>query len=74
MIDRIIGRFFIGFGLANSGSMWANMHNKHHSTPQKINHDIDLDTMPFVGFFKEAAEKSHIMKGQATAYQKLDSF
>jgi acyl-CoA 6-desaturase (Delta-6 desaturase) len=32
------------------------MHNKHHATPQKINHDLDLDTLPLVAFFTTAIE------------------
>lgn len=68
-IDRIFGKFFIGFGLCTSADMWSSMHNKHHSTPQKINHDMDLDTMPLVGFFNTAVEKSYTMKGRK--YSKL---
>ena len=32
------------------------MHNKHHATPQKIRHDMDLDTTPAVAFFDTAVE------------------
>ena len=56
--DKLIQEFFIGFGLHSSGNMWNIMHNKHHSTPQKINHDIDLDTTPLVAFFDTAIEKN----------------
>ena len=34
------------------------MHHKHHATPQKIKHDIDLDTTPAVAFFKSAFEEN----------------
>jgi fatty acid desaturase len=30
------------------------MHNRHHATPQKIEHDVDLETTPFVAFYKNA--------------------
>ena len=56
--DKWIQAFFIGFGLHSSGSMWNQMHNKHHATPQKVNHDIDLDTTPLVAFFDTAVEKN----------------
>lgn len=32
------------------------MHNKHHATPQKIGHDLDLDTTPLAAFFDTACE------------------
>jgi len=57
-LDKRIQSAFIGFGLGSSPTTWNNMHQKHHSTPQKINHDVDLDTLPFVAFFKTAAEAS----------------
>lgn len=65
-IDKLIQECFIGFGLHVSGNMWNMMHNKHHATPQKINHDIDLDTTPLVAFFDTAIEKN-----RRTAYSKL---
>ena len=45
--------------------MWNSMHNKHHATPQKINHDMDLDTAPFVAFFDTAFD---------TVSENLDKF
>jgi len=56
--DKWLQAFFIGFGLHSSGGMWNQMHNKHHATPQKVNHDIDLDTTPLVAFFDTAVEKN----------------
>lgn len=56
--DKRIQAAFIGFGLGSSGLTWNNMHQKHHSTPQKVNHDVDLDTLPFVAFFNTAVEAS----------------
>lgn len=54
--DKQIQNFFMGFILLGDGSMWNNMHNKHHATPQKIGHDIDLDTAPIVAFHHSAME------------------
>jgi fatty acid desaturase len=58
-IDKIIQNIFIGFGLYLDGNMWNSMHNKHHATPQKIGHDIDLDTTPFVAFFDKALDNKY---------------
>jgi fatty acid desaturase/cytochrome b involved in lipid metabolism len=57
-IDRFIQTVTMGFGGGVSASVWNSMHNKHHATPQKIKHDIDLDTTPAVAFFNTAFEKN----------------
>ena len=54
--DKRIQAATCGFGLATSGDMWNQMHNKHHATPQKVRHDMDLDTTPTVAFFPTAVE------------------
>lgn len=55
--DRKIQTVFYGLGCGMSASYWRNQHNKHHATPQKINHDVDLDTLPLVAFHKTIADK-----------------
>jgi len=55
-IDRAIQTFTMGFGGGVSSSVWNSMHQKHHATPQKVKHDIDLDTTPLVAFFDRAFE------------------
>jgi fatty acid desaturase len=55
-IDRVIQTFTMCFGDGVSSSVWNSMHHRHHATPQKIKHDIDLDTTPFIAFFKTAFE------------------
>lgn len=52
--DDIIQKVVMGFGLLTNGLMWNSMHNRHHATTQKLGHDIDLDTMPFVLFHEDA--------------------
>uniref|UniRef100_A0A6C0JH73 Fatty acid desaturase domain-containing protein n=1 Tax=viral metagenome TaxID=1070528 RepID=A0A6C0JH73_9ZZZZ len=59
-IDKEIQSFFIGFFMFGDGSMWNNMHNKHHATPQKIGHDIDLDTAPLVAFYDSSSENNQM--------------
>jgi fatty acid desaturase 2 (delta-6 desaturase) len=69
--DKMIQNVFMGFGLLADGSMWNSMHNKHHATTQKIGHDMDLDTAPFVLFYpsdldvsKQITERFNITKGE----------
>jgi fatty acid desaturase len=60
-IDKKIQNIVIGFGLFVDGSMWNSMHNKHHATPQKIGHDMDLDTAPLVAFHDKVAINKFIL-------------
>jgi len=57
-IDRALQTFTMGFGAGMSSSVWNSMHHRHHATPQKIKHDIDLDTTPVVAFFNRAFESN----------------
>lgn len=59
-VDKTIQNVFIGFGTFVDGSMWNSMHNKHHAAPQKIGHDIDLDTAPLVAFYEEALQNKTV--------------
>ena len=56
-IDRTIQSFTMGCN-GFSSSVWNSMHQRHHATPQKIKHDVDLDTTPFVAFFDRAFEEN----------------
>jgi fatty acid desaturase 2 (delta-6 desaturase) len=55
-VDRGIQLVTMGFGGGVSSTLWNSMHHKHHAAPQKVKHDIDLDTTPFVAFFDKAFE------------------
>lgn len=57
-VDRTIQTVTMGLAGGLSGTLWNTMHHKHHAAPQKIKHDIDLDTTPAVAFFKTAFEKN----------------
>ncbi len=50
------------------------MHNKHHATPQKINHDIDLDTIPLVAFFNTAVESSNRTRSISKLWLKFQAW
>jgi len=49
-IDIAIQVISYGTGCGMSAAFWRNQHNKHHATPQKVGHDVDLDTLPLVMF------------------------
>jgi len=36
-----------------STSWWKSQHNRHHAMPQRLKHDVDLETMPFIAFNKQ---------------------
>jgi fatty acid desaturase 2 (delta-6 desaturase) len=56
-IDRAIQVVVYGVGCGMSGSWWRNQHNKHHSMPQKLGHDVDLNTLPLVAFTEKVAKR-----------------
>lgn len=71
--DKRIQAFTAGFGLAGSGDMWNSMHNKHHATPQKVRHDMDLDTTPAVAFFNSAVEDNR-PRGFSKTWLRLQAY
>jgi len=48
---------FYGVGCGMSASWWRSQHNRHHATPQKLQHDVDLDTLPLVSFSEAISNK-----------------
>jgi fatty acid desaturase 2 (delta-6 desaturase) len=58
-IDKHIQKFFYGFGSFMSANQWNSMHNRHHAAAQKVNHDVDLATTPFIAFYNNAIEDSN---------------
>lgn len=56
-IDKALQVVIYGVGCGMSGSWWRNQHNKHHSMPQKIGHDVDLNTLPLVAFTVKITKK-----------------
>jgi fatty acid desaturase len=56
-IDRSLQIVLYGLGCGMSGSWWRNQHNKHHSMPQKIGADVDLNTLPLVAFTNKVFKK-----------------
>jgi len=56
-VDLRLQEFIYGVGCGMSGGWWRNQHNKHHATPQKLKHDVDLDTLPLLAFNKQITTK-----------------
>ena len=57
-----IQEYAYGVGCGMSASWWRSQHNRHHATPQKLKHDVDLDTLPLVAF--HSAIFSKVKKNQ----------
>lgn len=57
-VDQWIQIIVYGVGCGMSGAWWRNQHNKHHSMPQKIGHDVDLNTLPLVAFTEKVIKKT----------------
>jgi fatty acid desaturase len=55
--DRMLQIVLYGVGCGMSAGWWRSQHNKHHSMPQKIGHDVDLATLPLVAFTTKVAKK-----------------
>jgi fatty acid desaturase len=57
-IDRFLQVVIYGVGCGMSGGWWRNQHNKHHSMPQKLGHDVDLQTLPLLAFTEKVVKKA----------------
>ena len=57
-VDRALQELIYGVGCGMSGAWWRNQHKKHHATPQKLQHDVDLDTLPLVAFHAKIAARA----------------
>lgn len=55
--DRALQIVLYGVGCGMSGGWWRSQHNKHHSMPQKVGHDVDLATLPLVAFTSKVVKK-----------------
>lgn len=57
-IDKALQIFWYGVGCGMSASWWRIQHNKHHSMPQKLGHDVDLNTLPLVAFTEKIVKRA----------------
>jgi acyl-CoA 6-desaturase (Delta-6 desaturase) len=49
-VDRFLQSIIYGVGCGMSASWWSSQHNRHHAMPQRLKHDVDLDTLPLMAF------------------------
>mmetsp|Transcript_27121 Transcript_27121/g.45380 ORF Transcript_27121/g.45380 Transcript_27121/m.45380 type:complete len:453 (+) Transcript_27121:133-1491(+) len=66
-VDRRLQEFVYGYGCGMSGAWWRNQHNKHHATPQKMKHDVDLDTLPLMAWNKALPAVNRVLPGSMMA-------
>ena len=55
--DRALQIIIYGLGCGMSGSWWRSQHNRHHAMPQKVGHDVDLNTLPLVAFTTKVVKR-----------------
>jgi len=78
-VDKYIQSVFIGVFVGLSGGWWNRGHNKHHAMPQRIAHDVDLNTMPFMAYnaklIKNAEQgRSFFIQNQTWLFLSLNCF
>eukprot|EP01033_Poteriospumella_lacustris_P007596 gene7596-5459_t len=56
-IDTFLQELTYGLGCGMSGGWWRSQHNKHHSMPQKLGYDVDLNTLPLVAFTEKVCKR-----------------
>merc|ERR1719221_551953 len=57
-VDKFLQVVIYGVGCGMSGGWWRNQYNKHHSMPQKIGHDVDLETLSLLAFTEKVVKKA----------------
>lgn len=63
-VDKFLQEVIYGVGCGMSGAWWRIQHNKHHSMPQKLGADVDLNTLPLVAFTNKVVKRaSSALKG-----------
>jgi len=56
--DRFFHAIIFGLGLGLSSTWWARGHNRHHAMPQRLKHDVDLDTLPLIAYNAKVVRNS----------------
>lgn len=46
-----------------SSTKWTFQHNRHHAMPQRLQHDVDLYTMPLLAYNAKVVKNSKEGKG-----------
>ncbi|XP_037036807.1 acyl-lipid (8-3)-desaturase-like isoform X3 [Bradysia coprophila] len=56
-VDRVLGIILQGMMVGLSVGRWKRLHNRHHAMPQRLHHDVDLETMPLFAYNKKVVRK-----------------
>lgn len=51
-VDRFLQAVIYGLGDGMASKWWSSQHNRHHAMPQRLKHDVDLETLPLIAFNK----------------------
>lgn len=73
-VDKFMQEIAFAIGNTCSGSYWNNQHNKHHACPQKLQHDVDLNTLPLVAFCKDVLQDKKRFGGFSKLWINLQAF
>ncbi|KAJ6647039.1 Acyl-lipid (8-3)-desaturase [Pseudolycoriella hygida] len=68
-IDRYLQILTIGLGLGQSATWWRRGHNRHHAMPQRLKHDVDLDTMPLLAYNAKVVKNREAGRSFMVQYQ-----
>jgi len=76
--DRLIHDVVFGLGLGLSSTWWRRGHNRHHAMPQRLKHDVDLDTMPLIAYNSKVVKnkakgKSFLIQNQIYLFLTIDT-
>jgi len=77
-VDRFIQSVVYGCGDGMSSSWWSSQHNRHHAMPQRLKHDVDLDTLPLIAFNSKVVRKpeqgkNFFVQNQAPLFLAVDT-
>ncbi|XP_037048906.1 acyl-lipid (8-3)-desaturase-like isoform X2 [Bradysia coprophila] len=67
--DRYFQMFLHGTIGGASATWWRRGHNRHHAMPQRLNHDIDLSTVPLLAYNKKVVKNNAEGKGFLIMHQ-----
>jgi hypothetical protein len=57
-LDKFFQILIYGLGCGMSASWWRSQHNRHHSMPQRVGYDVDLQTLPLVAFTEKVVKRA----------------
>lgn len=76
--DRFLQSVIYGMGDGMSSSWWSSQHNRHHAMPQRLKHDVDLETLPLIAFNSKVVKnpkegKGFFIQNQSTLFLAIDT-